>query len=283
MPSYTYHPVAAVDFGAFTDAFNFAYSDYFVPISMTPEALSALMERDDLSRELSVAALDGDMIVGTGLLGVRPPLGWIGGMGVIPAYRRQGIARQMMAYLLRRARERRLDRIALEVIEANTGAHTLYREMGFEHLRYLLVLEREPSHFTSPVVPHLVIEEVPANVILNFYDAFHDIPNCWQRSRPSLVGLVDHAQSWVARRQNVIVGYALGWANGFGIRLLDLATDPHCDRVSVALALLDHLHRHHPHAYASSYNIAEDDPLLPAFTTAGYVTSFRQIEMFRDV
>ncbi len=286
MSSITLHPVSTVDFARFTDAFNLAYSDYFTPISMTTTAFAALMERDDLSLEWSVAALDGDRIVGTGLLGIRPPRGWIGGMGVIPTYRRQGIARRMMDYLLRQARSLGLNQIGLEVIEANTGAHTLYRELGFVHLRYLHILERAPQSFPtaeSPSVSPIYVDEIGADKALRHYESFHDIPNCWQRSRPSLEGLGNHINGWAALWNGSLVGYALGWANSVGIRLLDLATDPTCDRSTVALTLLAHLHRRYPEAYGSSYNISDDDPHLGALYTAGYRTQFRQIEMIREV
>jgi GNAT superfamily N-acetyltransferase len=62
--------------------------------------------------------MDNGTIIGTGLLGIRGSMGWIGGMGVVPGRRRQGIGRQMMLYLLDRAREE-LDhvRTALEKIK----------------------------------------------------------------------------------------------------------------------------------------------------------------------
>ncbi|RPJ01801.1 MAG: GNAT family N-acetyltransferase, partial [Chloroflexi bacterium] len=111
MPPVTCCAVSEIDFEDFTAAFNLAYSDYFTRIVMTPTSFRYLMERDDLSFDASVAALDGSAIVGTGLLGIRGKTGWIGGMGVIPNRRRQGVGRQMMRHLLDRARDNGLSEV----------------------------------------------------------------------------------------------------------------------------------------------------------------------------
>jgi GNAT superfamily N-acetyltransferase len=274
------HPVSEVDFDTFTAAFNHAYSDYFLPTVMTPASFRALMTRDDLDPAISVAALDHGIIVGTGLLGIRDRSGWIGGMGVIPERRRQGIGRQMMVYLLDRAREHHLTDVVLEVIEDNRGAHELYRQVGFTDQRYLLVLDREPGRLPDLPPSPYQIESRPLEELLQYYEAFHDIPNCWQRALPSLVGLgVHHAQGWATLDDHEVVGYAIGWANTQVLRLVDFATKPVADRVATAQMLLTHIHRQCPDAYGDCYNIAEDDPVLPAYEALGYTTLFRQIEM----
>jgi GNAT superfamily N-acetyltransferase len=270
--------VTNVDFDAFTQAFNLAYSDYFVPISMTVPAFKALIKRDDLVLKASVAAVDGDQIVGTGLLGIRGRVGWIGGMGVIPTRRREGIGRQMMHYLIEQARSNGLTRVDLEVIEQNMAAHTLYCDLGFVNQRYLLVLEREPGRVPKDETG-FHIEERPVSELLACYDTFHDVPNCWQRGYSSLEALTHHLESWAVVEHDTILGYALGWANDLGVRLVDFAARPGENRTAVAQALLAHLHRENPGAQGSSYNIAENDPILPAYQALGYTTTFRQIEM----
>ncbi|HVO69098.1 MAG TPA: GNAT family N-acetyltransferase [Aggregatilineaceae bacterium] len=280
MPPVVFRPVSKVDFDAFTAAFNRAYSDYFMPISMTPASFRALMTRDDLDLDVSVAALDNGAIVGTGLLGIRDRRGWIGGMGVIPGYRRQGIGRQMMRYLLDRAREHHLTEVILEVIEDNHAANELYRQIGFEGRRYLLVLDRAPSELPDlPVAPYPV-ETRSLEELLEHYNTFHDTPNCWQRDVPSLAGLgVHQVQSWAAMDNRQVVGYAIGWANAHVLRLVDFAAKPVPERIAIAQSLLTYLHRQCPNAYGDSYNISEYDPVLPAYEALGYTISFRQIEM----
>jgi GNAT superfamily N-acetyltransferase len=280
MPPIVCHPVSDVDFDTFTAAFNHAYSDYLLPTVMTPASFRALMTRDDLDPEISVAALDDGIIVGTGLLGIRDRTGWIGGMGVIPERRRQGIGRQMMYYLLDRARERHLTEVVLEVIEDNRGAHELYRQVGFTDHRYLLILDRGPGKIPDLPLPRYRIESRPLEELLEHYEAFHDTPNCWQRALPSLVGLgVHHVQGWAALDNLEVIGYAIGWANSHVLRLVDFAAKPVPERVAIAQSLLTHIHSQCPEAYGDCYNIAEDDPVLPAYEALGYTVLFRQIEM----
>jgi len=55
-------------------------------------------------------------------------------MGVIPATRRGGIARQLLEGLITEARSRGDEAIVLEVIEQNPGAHELYKQAGFRKI-----------------------------------------------------------------------------------------------------------------------------------------------------
>jgi len=126
MPQISYYPIGQVDFDQFTAAFNRAYSDYFTPIVMTPGSFRALIRQDDLDLDASVAALAGDEIVGTGMLGLRQDKAWIGGMGVVPEWRRHGIGLRMMEHLLAQAQTQRAREVRLEVIEANEAARRLY-------------------------------------------------------------------------------------------------------------------------------------------------------------
>lgn len=282
MPEIEYRTVADVNFEEFTVAFNHAYSDYFVPIVMTPSSFRALMGRDDLEAAASVAALDGDAIVGTGLLGIRDHAGWIGGMGVVPSHRRRGIARHMMHFLLDRAREHHLITVRLEVIEANHGAHELYRQIGFTDQRHLLILNRPPER-VEPVTAPYFIEECPPESVIEHYPAFHSVPNCWQRDLPSLHSLVPHLDGWAVLDAERVIGYAVGWTTPEEVRLVDVAADPYADPLRAAQVLLTYLHQESPGAFGSAYNIADDDPLLPAYQQVGYATSFRQIEMRIDL
>lgn len=280
MTSIELRPVSKVDFAAFTRAFNHAYSDYFTPISMTLSAFRALIAREDLSLDASVAAVEDGVIVGTGMLGIRGDTGWIGGMGVIPGRRRQGIGRQMMNHLIKQARERQITTLYLEVIEANTGAHALYHDIGFIDQRYLHILQRTPQPVPETPNTYHVMEDDPDDV-LTYYDTFHDTRNCWQRSRSSLAGLAYQAQALSVILPGGVAGYAIGWFTTPETRIADLAVNPDLgvQRLEVATALITHIHAGNSQADGSAYNISSNDPLLPAYEAIGYATNFSQIEM----
>ncbi|MEW6579403.1 MAG: GNAT family N-acetyltransferase [Chloroflexota bacterium] len=278
MPQISYYPVCQVDFDQFTNAFNRAYSDYFTPIIMTPGSFRALIRQDDLDLDASVAALADHDIIGTGMLGLRQDEAWIGGMGVVPEWRRRGIGQRMMEHLLEQAQARGACEVRLEVIEANEAARRLYERLGFVPIRRLLVLERPPGN-ASPAPTGYTIRTWPAADLLQYFPAFHDTANCWQRDIRSLQHRADMVRGWAALREETVVGYGLGWSYRHEIRLVDLATHPDEDRAAVAAAILAHLHRMQPEAFGHSYNIAEDDPALAGYFSSGYAMSLRQHEM----
>ncbi len=278
MPSIEFYPVSQVDFEAFTAAFNRAYADYYSPIVMTAGSFRTLIRYDDVDLDASVAAVEGEQIVGTGLLGLRSRTAWIGGMGVIPERRRQGIGRRMMHYLLNQAQHREVAEVRLEVIEQNQGAFHLYHQLGFATVRRLLVLQRQPQSLTQPDSRY-TIRTWPAAELLRYFAPFHDHPNCWQRDLRSLQHRASLLRGWAALYGEDLVGYALGWSHHTEIRLADLATHPAYDRAAITQAILAHLHRLQPEALGLSYNVAEDDPGLPAYLATGYEVIQVQLEM----
>jgi GNAT superfamily N-acetyltransferase len=61
----------------------------------------------------------------------------VGGMGVVPAVRRAGVARRLLAHLLEEAQARGDQAMMLEVIEQNPAAHRLYVQQGFRETEHL--------------------------------------------------------------------------------------------------------------------------------------------------
>ena len=147
------------------------------------------------------------------------------------------------------------------MIEAS-GAHALYQQLGFVARRMLLSLERPPGAVDpNSLAPGYVLERREPADVLQYYDRFHNVPNCWQRALPSLRALTVYVDSWalVHRPDGAVAGYALGWASAESVRLVDFAVSPAGDRRAAASALLGHLHQRHTNAHGSTYNIAEDD------------------------
>ena len=101
-------------------------------------------------------------------LGVRGDHGWIGGVGVVPERRRQGIGRALMESVLDNAPTS----VTLEVLESNEGAKRLYDDLGFEVTR-LLEIWALPE---QPEVDAQLVEPAPLGQT--------DLP--WQRADESL-------------------------------------------------------------------------------------------------
>jgi len=77
----------------------------------------------------------------------------IGMVGVLPEYRRRGLARRLLKHALDDLRERGCEKVILGVIDGNVPAYSLYTSFGFEHYTGNIEFETTPS--APPAVPAL--------------------------------------------------------------------------------------------------------------------------------
>ncbi len=69
----------------------------------------------------------------------------IGIVGVLPEFRRRGLARKLLTKTLNDLRQRGAQRINLGVIEKNVPAYALYQSLGFEHYSSMIEYEQCPD------------------------------------------------------------------------------------------------------------------------------------------
>jgi ribosomal protein S18 acetylase RimI-like enzyme len=130
-------PASEFELGQLARLFTAAYEGYYVPFAIDEATLRFMVDAYQLDLGASRVALrDGDPI-GIANLGVRGDRGWIGGIGVVPAARRHGVARALMEAVLGEARRRGITAVSLEVLEQNEPAYRLYDELGFETTRWV--------------------------------------------------------------------------------------------------------------------------------------------------
>jgi ribosomal protein S18 acetylase RimI-like enzyme len=272
------HPVSELDTQQFVKALNAAYADYLVPIHLTRHAFLDLADRESVSLDASCAAVENGRIVGMGLLGVRQHRGWIGGMGVIPEYRRQGIARLVMNALLSHAWDSNLATVQLEVINSNIPAYSLYKSLGFRNRRQLLVLNcthsrQKPFRGSDDIV----IREEPAEELIEHLAEFADPAPSWQTEIDAQWVLLPTLYGLSARRRftDQLVGICFYQYNEHQGSVTKLsAIDQNCGS-----RLLSYLLDHHRVTSFSYLNVPENDPMLPPLEMAGFKVSLRQHEM----
>lgn len=127
----------ADDFDAIHRAFVDAFSDYVVPMQPSPDALREMFTRRGWVPELSSGIFEDEQLVAFTINGFDGARGYDTGAGVIPSHRRRGLARQTMAHSIALLRAAGATRYVLEVLEANTAAAALYRDVGFVETRKL--------------------------------------------------------------------------------------------------------------------------------------------------
>jgi ribosomal protein S18 acetylase RimI-like enzyme len=271
-------PAGDFSFEYLVDAYNQTRADYIVPMPMNPARLREYVHVYDVDLERSLVALEGGRILGLAMLGVRPAHTWITRLGVIPSRRRQGIGQMLMHELVARSRRLGVDRVSLCVIVNNVPAHLLFLKMGFREVRELLVIRRPPG-VAAVKVPPYSLEVLNRPRALNLLDRRRSIPS-WLDETASLRSATNLAALCIT-----LAGGDRGWLvyqeTPLQLARLVLQTeagDPH----RVGLALLHALHARHPHTDTKSENLPLDDPHWPALQEAGYVESFRRIEMRLD-
>jgi mycothiol synthase len=119
---------------------NDAFRDHWGSQPSTVEGWASIVAQPTFRWDLGVVALDGDEVVGFVLTDVYPDdfesQGYRGGylplVGVVRAWRRQGVAPALLAAALRAHRDAGYEKVALDVDSENpSGALGLYTGMGF--------------------------------------------------------------------------------------------------------------------------------------------------------
>jgi ribosomal protein S18 acetylase RimI-like enzyme len=79
----------------------------------------------------------------------------IGAVGVLPEFRRRGLARKLLTRTLEDIHERGATHVVLAVIDKNVPAYSLYRSLGFEHYSSQIEYNIAPEDVcsTAPSIP----------------------------------------------------------------------------------------------------------------------------------
>jgi RimJ/RimL family protein N-acetyltransferase len=171
-----------------------------IPFSVDAQALRTMTDWFDIDLDASrVAFRDGEP-VGLANLALRGADAWIGGVGVVPAARRTGVAEELMRAVHDEARARGVHRVWLEVIEQNEAAFRLYDKLGYEVIREVDVLTLD-----ADVEPGSA-REAPADEAHSQVHALRDEREPWQRADSTLAahddleGLIGEEGAAVYRR-----------------------------------------------------------------------------------
>lgn len=266
---------AAIPFDRLVQAFNDGYTGYQLPVQVDELELRHHIQQYDIDLNLSCVATQADRVTGVGLLAVRDQRGWVGGLGVHPDYRRQGVGRELMHALIEQSRALGLSAIQLEVLEKNDAAHRLYWNIGFADGRKLHVLSYEPSPQLASATA--VIASCSVQQALQLHQAYHKLTTPWQRGYESLKKADTSAQAWIIPGSPRPLAYAIGLAFSDTLHLLDLACAP--GQEAALGTLIAQLHRQHPEAKGRIVNIADNESGYEILSNAGWQIALSQYEM----
>jgi len=258
-------PLAANDFETLLACFNESFSDYLVPFALDAARLTEIIARRGVQLDQSIAAFDGDRMIGFTLNGIDGNRAYDSGTGVVPSHRRAGVGRELMHASFELLKT---DTYVLEVLEPNVKAIALYKALGFEETRRF-------QCWTFEAKERAHVREL-ANVDLDEVRRWADVDPSWQndvasirRAREPHVALGDeHGAAIVFPKTGDLPLLAVeqgGRREGRGRKLLNAAAT----RAAKPLRIL---------------NIDDRDAGIAAFLdNVGATRTVRQIEMIRSL
>lgn len=276
---FPHYPVATSHYSypELAELYNQARTDYIVPMPMNARKMQEYVEHYDIDLELSAVAIDKEDEEPNGIcmLGVRGDRTWITRLGVIPVRRRRKSGEFLMRVLLEESRKINARLVQLEVIKGNEPAYRLFRKLGFEETRELLVIRRPPGAPDPSFIPQMHVAELT--------DA--EIAACLQR-REDGAAWTEETQS-LHNKQSLkglhveLPGGEAGWIvfhyTPFQLGHFVLASDV---SDNMLYALIVAVHNAYPLHDTKIENLAADHPTWPQFQRSGYMEAFRRIEMF---
>ena len=255
-------PTSDYDLGRLARLFTDAYEGYHLPFAIDEATLRFMVDAYDLDLFASRVALRDGVPVGLANLGVRGDRGWIGGIGVVPAARRQGLARRLMEAVLDAARERGLSAIQLEVLEQNEPAFRLYEDLGFETTRWVEVLVLD--HADGGSAREAGVDQAGETI-----RSLRRAPEPWQRADETVEGLRRRDPA----PQGLVAdgGAAIYRQTPQAVSLLQIAGDDAAGETLLATM--------RGRGAVNVLNLPEDDPATTVIHSLGGRVAARQREM----
>lgn len=164
-------------------ATNRTFEGYFLPVVHTTEGFSTFcrVHNLDLARSVTLRNSRGEL-AGLTMLGIREERGWCGGFGIIPEFRGQRLAAQLLEGLITAARSVGLKTLQLEVLSQNERAISVYLNGGMVKTREVVSLIGDASIAVQQLAP-LDMEVTSCSVVEALrLSAFVDTATpTWQR------------------------------------------------------------------------------------------------------
>lgn len=150
------------DFDTLFRAFGRAFADY--EVQLNAEQLRAMLTRRGFDPALSFAAFDGVQIAAFTLNGIGNfngvPTAYDTGTGTLKEYRGTGLGTEIFRHSMPHLRRAGVGQYLLEVLQHNTRAVSVYRNLGFETIREFNYFCRANTEIAdrgdTPRLPHSV-------------------------------------------------------------------------------------------------------------------------------
>ncbi|MHA1071847.1 GNAT family N-acetyltransferase [Serratia fonticola] len=141
-----------------------SFNESLTPFALPPEMFASRFISEGLSLEDLFVWLVNDNPAAIAIVTRRMDKARLAAFGVLPEYRSQGLAKQMLTPLFTSLKEKKLSSVRLEVMRENTGAIALYHALGFQVRRHLCKYRGDPQ--SRPEIPSGDMESKTADDFL---------------------------------------------------------------------------------------------------------------------
>jgi ribosomal protein S18 acetylase RimI-like enzyme len=256
------------------DAQNDIFSDYLVPMRSSREFFIDFLQSVGGKLSNVVVAMDEGRIVGYVNPVVDGEEAWVGGVGVVPAYRGRGLGRRLMLAGEEFSRQEGARTSILEVIEGNVKAHALYRKLGYVDSRTYVCVEGKPVQFAGyGVRPRRASPEELAPVHAKAYS-----DTCWQRRKvQGLMSSAGTSECYVADGGFVLVRKVE--STGY-VPYLGVVPDRRGQGIGTSLAKFALNRLWELGAFkVAIYNLNDDPQVLRMLDKFDFAVTMKQVEM----
>ena len=205
--------LSKTDFSTIYKAFNQAFADY--EMQLNEAQLYTMLKRRGFHPDLSFAAFDNDEIVAFTLNGIGNfngiPTAYDTGTGTLKEYRGQGLATQIFEHSIPYLKEANITQYLLEVLQHNTKAVSVYKNLGFETTRefnyFIQKNEEVKNEIKTSEIPYTIhqIDIEKFDSIPSFWDFYPS----WQNSFESIKRTKEDFISFGVFDDKKIVGYCV--------------------------------------------------------------------------
>ncbi|MBK9924913.1 MAG: GNAT family N-acetyltransferase [Anaerolineales bacterium] len=217
---------------------NLAFEGYLVPVRFSLQQFQTMLHRDSIDLPSSRILLANDRPVGIALIARR---GWssrLAAMGIAKEMRGQRAGTWFMEQLIQESLERGEREMTLEVIEQNTAAVRLYKNMGFRIVRRLVGLVHEEKHSQPRVKLQEIDPREMGQLVMQY--GLPDLP--WQLSGETVAVL--HPPACAYKNENAYIAISNPCASDVVIH--SLLVEPRARGKGLALDILTHVMAKHP-------------------------------------
>lgn len=228
------------------DAFNYAFSDYEIPLHFESEAFTRKLKVENYNSSLSVGAFDeNNQLVGfimhSNKVNPDEKVIYNGGTGVIPTHRGKGITKQLYQFFFQEIMPKDTQKVILEVLSNNTPAYKSYVASGFVKARSLSTIKGTPQNTTkNHKVESVDFDQISIEELLQM----NSITPTWQNDFQAMQFSKDFIEIFVVKHENRVVGYLI--YNTIVPRIHQIAVHPDFRNQGIGSSLLAHLVSIHP-------------------------------------